>query len=797
MTSALARVRAFDPNESTSAFARRRTKGRVAVAGAVLALAAMVAPTGRAQNRVIAWNDLGMHCMDPGYRVFCLLPPFNDFTVQVISGGHLVTDPSTCTVTYEGIADPTGSINLTSVGKTDFWQYVPALFGVALAPDVGLAGNAMPGLANVPQPIPYEAAFRWFKANGVPITPTDDAMQNNTYPMLKAVARAAGGAVIGSAANVTPVSDEMDCSRCHSSGGSPWAKPVAGWVFDPNHVDDYRWNVLRLHDERQKNDPTYASALSTAGYLASGLFATAKAGTSILCAKCHLSNALPGSGLAGVQPLTEAIHAFHAHVKDTNGLELEAVANRSACYTCHPGSVTRCLRGAMGAAVASDGSLAMQCQSCHGGMSKVGTPGRVGWLAQPSCQQCHTGTATQNSGQIRFTSVFDQNGVPHVPANSKFATDANTPAPGFDLYRFSDGHGGLQCEACHGSTHAEYPAAHPNDNLMSQQIQGHVGMLVECSACHGTTPATVNGGPHGMHPLGAAWVSSHGSVAEGSGVNQCRACHGADDRGTVLSRSQANRTINTGDFGTKNFWRGFQISCYACHNGPSSEQPTTNHAPAVTSKSVATPNDVAIAIDLTGSDSDGNSLTYRIVSQPEHGSVGVAGATATWYPEPGFVGTTPFTFAAWDGKTDSNLGTVTVTSNAPSCPGQITEYGFGCPGSGGAMPHLAMTGCATPGGNVTLHVTQGLGGANALLLFGTGRGITMLPYGCVLRLSAVSPVILPFALAGSGAGQGTFSLGGTIPPGTPSATVTMQSFVIDPGVPQGFASTNALEVSVH
>ncbi len=774
----------------------RSAHGIASRALVVAALLLAAAPL-RAQDRVIAWNDLGMHCMDPGYRVFCLLPPFNDFTAQVIVGGHLVTDGSTCTVTYEGLADATGSINLTSVGKTDFWQHVPALFGVSLAPDVGLAGNAMPGLANVPQPIPFDAALRWFKANGIPITPTDDQFKNNTYPMMKAVARNAGGSVLASAPNVTPVSDEMDCSRCHVSGGSPWAKPVAGWVFDPNRVDDYRWNILRLHDERQAGDPTYAAALTTAGYSPLGLYATARAGTSILCAKCHLSNALPGSGIPSVKPLTEAIHAFHGGVKDTNGLALDSVQNRSACYTCHPGSVTRCLRGAMGSAVAADGSLAMQCQSCHGGMSKVGTTGRVGWLAQPSCQQCHTGTATQNSGQIRFTSVFDQNGVPHVPANSTFATDANTPAPGFDLYRFSDGHGGLQCEACHGSTHAEYPAAHPNDNVMSVQAQGHVGMLVECVACHGTTPATVSGGPHGMHPIGATWVSNHGTAAEGAGVAQCRKCHGADDRGTVLSRSQANRTINTGDFGTKNFWRGFQISCFACHNGPTSELPTTNHAPAVTNKAVATQNDQSVAIDLTGSDSDANPLTYRVVSQPEHGTVGISGAIATWFPEAGFVGVTSFTFAAWDGKTDSNLGTVTVTSNAASCPGQITQYGFGCPGSGDFLPQLAMTGCATQNGSVTLSVTQGNGGANGLLFFGATRGVAMLQHGCVLRVTPVSPVILPFALGAGGAGAGQFSINGTIPSGTPSVTVTMQAFLVDPGVFQGFAATNGIEVAIH
>ena len=72
-------------------------------------------------------------------------------------------------------------------------------------------------------------------------------------------------------------------------------------------------------------------------------------------------------------------------------------------------------------AIADDGDFAMHCQSCHGGMSDVGDPNRVGWLEQPTCQQCHTGHATQNSGEIRFTSVFDQNGNPHVAANDIFA----------------------------------------------------------------------------------------------------------------------------------------------------------------------------------------------------------------------------------------------------------------------------------------------------------------------------------------------------------------------------------------
>jgi cytochrome c5 len=159
----------------------------------------------------------------------------------------------------------------------------------------------------------------------------------------------------------------------------------------------------------------------------------------------------------------------------------------------------------MGAAVAADGSATMQCQSCHGTMSQVGAASRTGWLDEPNCQQCHTGSATQNNGQLRYTSVFDTNGAPRVPVSQMFATNPNTPLADKSLYRFSKGHGGLQCSACHGSTHAEFPATHRNDNLQNITAQGHAGTRSNCISCHPSMPSTVSGGPHGMHPTGTNW----------------------------------------------------------------------------------------------------------------------------------------------------------------------------------------------------------------------------------------------------------------------------------------------------
>ena len=628
-------------------------------------------PAAAANWTVVGWNNLGMHCMDADFGVLSLLPPYNTIHAQVIDPtGLLVNDPSAAgiTVTYEAIADSTGSINTTSAGKTNFWQYVLPLFGGSPPIDVGLAGHGMPGVGNTPQPMTWDPAAGWFIAEGIPITPYDDAHQKNPYPIMRLVARTTAGAMLAFTDIVLPVSDEMDCRSCHTSAaGTPApAMPAGGWVTDPDPQRAMRLNIIHKHDDLQAGDPTFAAALLTLapqGYSTDGLYATVTTnGKPILCALCHASNALGTSGYPGVKPLTAAVHSRHAGVTDpVTGQTLDSAADRSACYRCHPGSVTRCLRGVMGASVAPDGSLAIQCQDCHGTMSAVGAPTRLGWLNEPFCQSCHTGTATTNNGQIRYTSVFDAPGQVRQAVNQTFATTPDAPAAGLSLYRFSTGHGGLKCEACHGSTHAEFASIHDNDNVQSLERQGHVGMLVECGTCHGgAQPTTVSGGPHGLHPLGQTWVSMHHDViGEGGDPTPCQSCHGSDYRGTVLSRAKASRTLS-GESGTKQVWRGFQIGCYTCHLGPHNGDPNPNRAAVVSGASVATPVDVPVTIPLGARDPDSDPLTLRIVSQPSHGTTGLNGTLATYIPEPGFSGIDRFTFAAWDGSTDSNLGSVSV-----------------------------------------------------------------------------------------------------------------------------------------
>ena len=517
-------------------------------------------PQSSGNYMLTAWNDLGMHCMDGNdFSVFSVLPPYNNLHAQLKDKkGDLVT--SGVTITYESTMGTDGKINTSSTQKTNFWDFAPALFGTQLAPNIGLTGSPMSSYT--PAQMTFNASHQWWEAEAIPMTPYNDDGSKNYYPLVKVVAKNSAGKVLAEAKTVLPVSDEMDCKRCHASNAVADAKPSKGWVNNSNPEKDYKFNILRLHDQEEPHAVSKRLvALKAKGfnYNTKGLEATALSGTPVLCVACHKSNALPGVGL-GIKAFTNAIHDKHADVVDPQtGLQLGDSTNRSACYACHPGAQTKCLRGAMGDAKDGNGNNEIQCQSCHGTMHAVADKNREGWLDEPNCQACH------HDG-VRNTSAIDPatNTLRHV-IDTRFATNIDTPATGFSLFRFSTGHGNLQCEACHGATHAIYPA-HNADNILSKGVQGHAGTISECTSCHSSVPKTATGGPHGMHSVGQSWVKKHEHVAEHNAA-QCKACHGKDYRGSELSEMWKTRNLSA-EGKNITLTKGHQVSCYDCHNGP-------------------------------------------------------------------------------------------------------------------------------------------------------------------------------------------------------------------------------------
>ena len=111
-----------------------------------------------------------------------------------------------------------------------------------------------------------------------------------------------------------------------------------------------------------------------------------------------------------------------------------------------------------------------------------------------------------------------------------------------------------------------------------------------------------------------------------------------------------------------------------------------NTAPTADNKTPSTNEDTPVAITLSGSDADGNALTFAIVSSPNplHGSLGAIGApsrsgatpnvctaSVTFTPTANYNGPASFTYKVNDGTVDSADATVSITVNPvnddPTC----------------------------------------------------------------------------------------------------------------------------------
>ncbi len=409
---------------------------------------------------LLAWNDLGMHCISDSDPYWILLPPANDLFAQLVKRGdspEIITEGVELTFTVEdGFKYPERHVR--------FWEFADKLLGANLKPGVGVGGQKVSGTMKL------EAEHRAFGATFIPVVPYTDKGEYNPYPIFTITAKdKESGKILAITKTVAPTSTEMGCKNCH--GGGWRVAGVAGFT-DATSLD-----VLVAHD---KNSGT-------------NLVEKAQNGEPMLCQSCHADPVLGTKGNPELLNFPAALHGWHANfLTEREGMQ--------ACIACHPSrpeGPTQCFR--------SHHAQFMDCTNCHGTMEdhtlsllkkehEAGKKGaarlmaklkprnvdsidqikpRSPWVNMPDCLNCHE--------DFQMGSTTD--------AFNTWTESAE------ELYRHRhDQMEAMMCEACHGSPHAVYPATFNKfgsnrDSIQPLQYQGNDRPIGnDCTVCHTVQP---------------------------------------------------------------------------------------------------------------------------------------------------------------------------------------------------------------------------------------------------------------------------------------------------------------------
>jgi hypothetical protein len=389
---------------------------------------------------VFAWNDLGMHCLNPTFDTAVILPPYNTIWAQVVRRGNppqIVTNG--VKVDYR-IVNNTYSYGKRSFGQ--FWDYVKQLFGVELEKDTGLNlsdPNVHNGLSG-----PMAVQSDHFEAVGIPLVPVDDAGNWSPYQVAEIIVTDNAGNMLAQTRTMAPVSDEMNCAKCHGS-------------------DTYN-DILQKHDQ--------LSGTNLANQ------------TPVLCASCHGDPAL-GNTKPGVGYLSASMHGFHA-----------GVASPPSCYDCHPGQNTQCSRSL--AHMGSDGN----CTSCHGDLSQVASSvtqgNRIPWANEPECATCHFGVEQVDTGDTLYRHSTGHGGMYCASCHSSphAMVPTNQQADNYQALQYQGKAVPIgSCAACHASSKGG-----GEGGGMGEFAEAHAGSNPErmntCYVCHTAINTNTSQWPH-------------------------------------------------------------------------------------------------------------------------------------------------------------------------------------------------------------------------------------------------------------------------------------------------------------
>ncbi len=127
-------------------------------------------------------------------------------------------------------------------------------------------------------------------------------------------------------------------------------------------------------------------------------------------------------------------------------------------------------------------------------------------------------------------------------------------------------------------------------------------------------------------------------------------------------------------------------------------------ADATEGEGVMTEEDTPVSITLLGSDPDGDTLTYNVVTGPSHGRLSGTAPKLTYTPEANFNGTDSFTFNVNDGTVDGVPVTVLIMVKAVNDPPTANDDSVTTQED--TLASITLTGCDPDGDALNYSVVQ-------------------------------------------------------------------------------------------
>lgn len=146
-----------------------------------------------------------------------------------------------------------------------------------------------------------------------------------------------------------------------------------------------------------------------------------------------------------------------------------------------------------------------------------------------------------------------------------------------------------------------------------------------------------------------------------------------------------------------------------------------NDAPAADVQSIATLEDYPCNITLSGTDANGDSLTYSIVADPIHGILTGTAPNIVYTPNPDYFGVDSFDFRVYDGKLYSDPATVSIMVNSVNDPPVAADQTITALKD--TPFDITLSGTDIDGDELTYSVTNPTHG----MLIGTAPNITYTP----------------------------------------------------------------------